>query len=60
MMNKKVKDLRTGIRLDIKKPPKTEIPKNVYNRKVKHRKGLDNEKFSPFFIAAPDYLSAVL
>lgn len=48
-MNRKVKDLRAGIRLDIKKPPKVEIPKNVYNRKVKHRKGTENEKFSPFF-----------
>ncbi|PKL18880.1 MAG: hypothetical protein CVV49_03760 [Spirochaetae bacterium HGW-Spirochaetae-5] len=49
-MNRKVKDLRVGIRLDIKKPPKVEIPKNVYNRKVKHRKGTDNENSAPFFI----------
>ena len=48
-MNRKVKDLRAGIRLNIKKPPKVEIPKNVYNRKVKHRKGTENEKLSPFF-----------
>ena len=51
-MDRKVKDLRVGIRLDIKKPPKVEIPKNVYNRKVKHKKGLENEKFSPFFLSA--------
>lgn len=51
-MNRKVKDLRTGIRLNIKKPPKVEVPKNVYNRKVKHKKGLEDEKFRPFFIAA--------
>ncbi len=48
-MNKKVKELRVGIRLDIKKPPKVEIPKNVYTRKDKHKKGLENEKFRPFF-----------
>ena len=47
-MNKKVKELRVGIRLDIKKPPKVEIPKKIYNRKVKHKKGLENEKFRPF------------
>jgi len=52
-MDKKVKELRTGIRLDIKKPPKVEIPKNVYNRKVKHKKGPGNESSRPFF-----YLSA--
>jgi hypothetical protein len=49
-MNKKLKDLRVGIRLNIKKPPKIETPKNVYNRKVKHKKGLNDEKFRPFFI----------
>lgn len=48
-MNIKVKELRAGLRLEIKKPPKVEIPKNVYNRKVKHKKGLENEKFNPFF-----------
>lgn len=47
-MNKIIKDLRQGIRLDIKKPPKTEIPKNIYTRKVKHKKGLNDEKFRPF------------
>ncbi len=48
-MIKKVKDLRAGIRLKIRKPPKVEIPKNVYNRKVKHRRGLEDEKFRPLF-----------
>jgi hypothetical protein len=52
-MNKKVKDLRVGIRLNIKKPPKVEVPKNVYHRKVKHRKGLEDEKTRPFFIFCP-------
>ena len=50
-MNKTIiKDLRQGIRLDIKKPPKTEIPKNIYTRKVKHKKGLNDEKFGPFYV----------
>jgi len=37
-MNKKeiLKNLRAGIRL-ITKAPKVETPKNVYNRKVKHK-----------------------
>jgi hypothetical protein len=47
-MNKKLKDLRVGVRLDIKKPPKIETPKSVYNRKVKHKKGLEDEKLRPF------------
>jgi len=51
-MKKKLKDLRAGIRLNIKKPPKIEPPKNIYNRKVKYKKGLDDEKFRPFFIPA--------
>ena len=37
IMNK-LKLLKSGMRLDIKKPPKVETPKNVYNRKVKHKK----------------------
>ncbi len=48
-MNRKVKDLRKGMRLDLQKPPKVEIPKNVYNRKVKHKKGLNSESSAPFF-----------
>ena len=48
-MNNKVKELKAGIRLDIKKPPKVEIPKKVYNRKVKHKEGLENEKFKTLF-----------
>ncbi len=50
-MDKKLKEIRAGIRLDIRKPPKVEIPKNVYNRKVKHKKGLRNEHSGPFFIS---------
>ena len=52
-MDKKIKDLRRGIRLNIKKPPKVEIPKNVYNRKVKHKGGMNNENSAPFFISSP-------
>lgn len=59
-MDRKIKDLRVGIRLDIKKPPKVEIPKNVYNRKVKHKKGTDNEKFSPFFYTLISLQSSAL
>ncbi len=59
VMDRKVKDLRAGIRLDIKKPPKVEIPKNVYNRKVKHKKGTENEKFSPFFYTLISFKSSV-
>ena len=47
-MKKKLKDLRVGIRLNIKKPPKIETPKNIYSRKAKHKKGLNDEKFRPF------------
>ena len=52
-MKKKLKDLRVGIRLNIKKPPKIETPKNIYSRKAKHKKGLNDEKFRPFFISSP-------
>lgn len=36
----KLKKLRNiiGIRLNIKKSPKIEVPKNVYSRKMKHKK----------------------
>ena len=51
-MKKKLKDLRVGIRLNIKKPPKIETPKNIYSRKAKHKKGLDDEKFRPFLFSA--------
>jgi len=48
-MNKKVKELRGGLRLEIKKPPKAETPKNIYSRKEKHKDGRDNENFRPYF-----------
>ena len=48
-MEKKVKELRVGLRLDIKKPPKAETPKNIYSRKQKHKDGRDNENFRPSF-----------
>lgn len=57
-MDKKLKELRAGIRLNIKKPPKVEIPKNVYNRKVKHKKGLEDEKFRPFFYLPVPFIKA--
>jgi len=47
-MKNKLKELRVGVRLNIKKPPKIETPKNIYSRKAKHKKGLDDEKFRPF------------
>ena len=53
-MEKKAKDLKTGVRLNIRKPPKAEVPKNIYNRKVKHKKGHENEKSWPFlFLSFP-------
>lgn len=50
-MDKKIKEIRAGIRLNIRKPPKKEIPKSVYNRKVKHRRGLNEENSTPFFMS---------
>ena len=47
-MEKKAKDLKTGVRLNIRKPPKAEVPKNIYTRKVKHKKGCENEQSRPF------------
>lgn len=35
-----LKNLRIGIRLNTK-APKIEIPKNVYNRKLKHKDKID-------------------
>lgn len=48
-MDRKVKELRRGVRLDIKKPPKAETPKNIYSRKEKHKDGRDYENFRPSF-----------
>ncbi|NLV68270.1 MAG: hypothetical protein GXY14_11430 [Spirochaetes bacterium] len=48
-MDKKVKELRRGLRLDIKKPPKAETPKNIYKRKQKHKYGRDYENLRPYF-----------
>ncbi|HRX49350.1 MAG TPA: hypothetical protein P5120_17650 [Spirochaetota bacterium] len=48
-MEKKTKELKTGVRLNIRKPPKAEVPKNIYTRKVKHKKGCENEKSWPSF-----------
>jgi hypothetical protein len=47
-MEKKAKELKTGVRLNIRKPPKAEVPKNIYTRKVKHKKGCENEQSRPF------------
>lgn len=43
-MNRKVKEVRRGIRLNIKKPPKVETPRNVYRRKAKHKKSHADEE----------------
>lgn len=59
-MNKKVKEMRKGIRLDIRKPPKTEIPKNIYNRKVKHKSGMDSDSSAPFFMLSYSRSAKVL
>jgi len=40
MNKKRVKEIRVGIRLNIKKAPKTETPKNIYNRKRLKKHGL--------------------
>jgi len=49
-MNRKAKDVRRGVRLNIKKPPKVETPKNVYSRKAKHKKGHAAENPWPFLM----------
>ena len=51
-MEKKIKELKAGVRLNIRKPPKAEVPKNIYTRKVKHKKGCENEKSRPSFFSA--------
>ncbi|HOP62366.1 MAG TPA: hypothetical protein PK358_10420 [Spirochaetota bacterium] len=48
-MDKKIKELKTGVRLNIRKPPKRELPKNIYTRKEKHKKGHGNKETWPFF-----------
>ena len=50
-MEKKASEIKKGLRLDIRKPPKVEIPKNVYTRKSKHKKGYDDKSSYPFFIS---------
>ena len=49
-MKKQLKELRVGVRLNIKKPPKIETPKNVYSRKCKHKKGQDYTNSDLFFM----------
>ncbi len=56
-MDRKAKELKTGVRLNIRKPPKAEVPKNIYTRKVKHKKGHENEKSWPFFILSTAHAS---
>lgn len=48
-MDKKLKDLKTGLRLNMRKPPKIEVPKNVYSRKLKHKKGDYRDERNPLF-----------
>ena len=45
--NDVLKRIRTGVRLKVK-PPKTEIPKNTYSRKEKHRRNY-SDGFSFFY-----------
>lgn len=59
-MDRKVKELKTGVRLNIRKPPKAEVPKNIYNRKLKHKKGHENEKSWPFFLSPQQPMSHLL
>lgn len=37
----KLKQIKSGMRLDIKKAPKVEIPKSVYSRKMKYKKNYE-------------------
>ena len=50
-MDKKAKEIKRGIRLDIRKPPKVETPANVYKRKAKHKRGYDDKSSYPLFSA---------
>jgi hypothetical protein len=43
-----LKQIKAGLRLTTK-PPKTETPKNVYTRKVKHKKGRYTDDTSFFY-----------
>ncbi len=52
-MNRKAKEIKQGVRLNIKKPPKVETPKNVYTRKEKHKKGYDDKNSCPFLFPLP-------
>jgi len=50
-MDKKIKELKTGVRLNIRKPPKRELPKNIYTRKEKHKRGHGNKETWPLFLS---------
>jgi len=52
-MNRKAKEIKRGVRLNIKKPPKVETPKNVYTRKTRHKKGYDEKIHTPFYFLFP-------
>lgn len=58
-MNKKIRELREGLRLNIKKPPKVEVPKNIYTRKIKHKEGLEDKKFRPFLCTQPTCIYSI-
>lgn len=54
-MERKVSELKRGLRLNLRKPPKTEVPKNIYTRKEKHKKGRGDENRDLFLChAIPD------
>lgn len=51
-MEKKAKEIKLGLRLNLRKPPKAEVPKNIYTRKEKHKKGHEEQKSWPFLLSA--------
>ena len=51
-MERKVRELKRGLRLNLRKPPKAEVPKNIYTRKEKHKKGRGDENRDLFLCHA--------
>jgi len=42
MKTSKIKSIKSGVRLNMRKAPKVEIPKTVYSRKNKSYRGLQD------------------
>lgn len=40
-IKKKLKEMKHGLRLNINKPPKIILPKNIYKRKLKHIENIE-------------------